>query len=94
MAVESGLEMLILEHAEAAAERAEASWRQLAAGQGLLADAGAELGRASRELRRNAERSVREWQSDVLDMVRTQGAGQAHHGPVPRVRGQRAVAWR
>ena len=73
MAVESGLEMLILEHAEAAAERAEASWRQLAAGQGLLTDAGAELGRASRELRRNAERSVREWQSDVLDMVRTQG---------------------
>ena len=59
--------------AEAAAERAEASWRQLAAGQGLLADAGGELGRASRELRRNAERSVREWQSDVLTMVRTQG---------------------
>jgi hypothetical protein len=73
VAVESGLEMLILEHAEAAAERAEASWRQLASGQGLLADAGAELGRASRELRRNAERSVREWQSDVLDLVRTQG---------------------
>ena len=73
VAVESGLEMLILEHAEAAAERAEASWRQLASGQGLLDDAGAELGRASRELRRNAERSVREWQSDVLDMVRTQG---------------------
>ena len=73
VAVESGLEMLILEHAEAAAERAEASWRQLAAGQGLLSDAGTELGRASRDLRRNAERSVREWQSDVLNMVRTQG---------------------
>jgi hypothetical protein len=73
VAVESGLEMLILEHAEAAAERAEASWRQLSSGQGLLKDGGAELGRASRELRRNAERSVREWQSDVLNMVRTQG---------------------
>jgi len=73
VAVESGLEMLVLEHAEAAAERAETSWRQLAAGQGLLRDGGAELGRASRELRRNAERSVREWQADVLDMVRTQG---------------------
>ncbi|WP_230487084.1 dynamin family protein [Nocardioides anomalus] len=73
VAVESGLEMLILEHAEAAAERAEASWRQLASGLGLLADGGSELGRASRELRRNAERSVREWQQDVLDMVRTQG---------------------
>ena len=38
VAVESGLETLILEHAEAAAERAEASWQQTAAGQGLLAD--------------------------------------------------------
>ena len=74
VAVESGLELLILEHAEAAAERAEASWQQLAAGQGLLRDAGPELGRASRDLRRRAEKSVREWQADVLEMVRTQGA--------------------
>jgi hypothetical protein len=73
VAVESGLELLILEHAEASAERAETAWRQLVAGQGLLGDGGSELGRASRELRRNAERSVREWQADVLDMVRTQG---------------------
>jgi len=73
VAVESGLEMLILEHAEAAAERAEAAWRQLPAGQGLLDDAGGELGRASRGLRRDAERAVREWQHDVLEMVRTQG---------------------
>ena len=33
VAVESGLETLILEHAEAAAERAEASWQSLAPGQ-------------------------------------------------------------
>jgi hypothetical protein len=78
VAVESGLELLILEHAEAAAERAEASWQQLAAGQGLLRQSAAgqtDLGRASRDLRRRAERSVREWQADVLDMVRSQGAG-------------------
>ena len=74
VAVESGLEMLILEHAEASAERAEASWMQTTAGQGLLRDGGSELGRASRELRRKAERSVRDWQADVLEMVRTQGA--------------------
>ena len=74
VAVESGLELLILEHAEAAAERAEEAWMQLAAGQGLLRDAGSDLGRASRDLRRHAERSVREWQADVLEMVRTQGA--------------------
>jgi hypothetical protein len=73
VAVESGLELLILEHAEAAAERAQEAWLQLAAGQGLLRDAGPDLGRASRDLRRRAERAVREWQSDVLEMVRTQG---------------------
>jgi hypothetical protein len=74
VAVESGLETLILEHAEAAAERAEASWQSTAAGQQLLGDAGQDLGRASRDFRRKAERAVRDWQSDVLDMVRTEGA--------------------
>ena len=49
VAVESGLETLILEHAEAAAERAEGSWQSLRLGQALLADAGEDLGRASRE---------------------------------------------
>ncbi len=74
VAVESGLETLLLEHAEAAAERAEASWRTLAPGQELLADAGEDLGRASRDFRRRAERAVRDWQQDVLEMVRTEGA--------------------
>jgi hypothetical protein len=74
VAVESGLETLILEHAESAAERAEASWSSVAPGQALLASAPEDLGRASRDLRRKAERAVREWQQDVLDMVRTEGA--------------------
>ncbi len=74
VAVESGLEMLILEHAEAAAERAESAWMQLEAGRGLLKGAPEDLGRASRDLRRKAERAVRDWQGDVLDMVKTEGA--------------------
>jgi len=74
VAVESSLETLILEHGEAAAERAEASWRSLAPGQDLLSDVGEDLGRASRGLRRQAERAVRDWQQDVLEMVRTEGA--------------------
>lgn len=74
VAVESGLETLILEHAEAAAERAEASWQSTAAGQELLRSAGEDLGRASRDFRRRAERAVRDWQADVLEMVRTEGA--------------------
>ena len=74
VAVESGLETLILEHAEAAAERAHAAWSQQPAGAGLLATAPADLGRASRDLRRRAEQAVREWQTDVLEMVRAEGA--------------------
>ena len=74
VAVESSLETLIVEHAEAAAERAEASWESLAPGHDLLSDVGEDLGRASRGLRRKAERAVRDWQQDVLEMVRTEGA--------------------
>jgi hypothetical protein len=74
VAVESGLETLILEHAENAAERAEASWLSVSAGQHLLEDSGRDLGRASRDFRRRAERSVRDWQHGVLEMVRTEGA--------------------
>ena len=74
VAVESGLETLILEHAEAAAERAEESWRSLTAGQRLLETAGRDLGRASRDLRAKTERAVREWQQGVLDLVRSEGS--------------------
>jgi hypothetical protein len=74
VAVESGLETLIVEHAESAAERAEASWGSLTAGQHLLEDSGRDLGRASRDFRARAERAVRDWQHSVLEMVRTEGA--------------------
>ncbi|MEO9326164.1 dynamin family protein [Nocardioides sp. C4-1] len=74
VAVESGLETLVLEHAEAAAERAHDAWRQQPAGVGLLAGAPGDLGRASRDLRRRTERMIREWQDDVLDMIRSEGA--------------------
>ena len=73
VAVESGLETLILEHAEAAAERAEASWQSIASGR-TSSTSRRDLDRASRDFRRRAERVVRDWQEDVLDMVRTQGA--------------------
>jgi hypothetical protein len=74
VAVESGLETLILEHAEAAAERAEAAWLSVGPGHALLQQGGEDLGRASRDFRRRAERAVRDWQQDVLDMVRREGA--------------------
>ncbi|MCL8025556.1 dynamin family protein [Nocardioides bruguierae] len=74
VAVESGLELLVLEHAEEAAERAAEAWRQQPAGQELLSSADADLSRASRDLRRRAEQAVREWQTDVLELVRAEGA--------------------
>ena len=74
VAVESGLESLIVEHAETAAERAEASWQSLTAGRHLLEDSGRDLGRASRDVRVRAERAVRDWQHGVLELVRSEGA--------------------
>jgi len=74
VAVESGLETLILEHAESAAERTQAAWRSVKAGQDLAEDSGADLGRASRGFRAEAERAVRDWQHDVLELVRAEGA--------------------
>lgn len=74
VAVESGLETLILEHAESAAERAAQAWGQSPAGRQLLAGAPGDIDRASREFRANVERNVRDWQGDVLELVRTEGS--------------------
>jgi hypothetical protein len=74
VAVESGLESLLVEHAEAAAEQAWQSWSSLEAGKRLLETGDRDLGRASREFRREAERTVRDWQHGVLETVRTEGA--------------------
>ncbi|MCW2782217.1 MAG: transporter [Marmoricola sp.] len=73
VAVESGLQTLILEHAEAAAERTDAAWRSVQAGKFLLENSGVDLSRASRDFRSRAERMVRDWQGGVLEMVRTEG---------------------
>ncbi len=73
VAVESGLQTLILEHAEAAAERTDASWRSISAGAQLLEQGGVDLSRASRDFRARAERMVRDWQAGVLDLVRSEG---------------------
>ena len=74
VAVESGLETLIVEHAESAAERAALAWQSLPAGTQLLADAPGDIGRASRDLRPRVERAVRDWQGAVLELVRHEGS--------------------
>ena len=73
VAVESGLETLIVEHAESAAERAALAWRGLPAGAALLQTAPPDIGRASRGFPERVQRAVRDWQGTVVHLVRSQG---------------------
>lgn len=72
LAIEAGVESLVLDHAEHAAEHAAAAWRGAPAGCALLA--GHEtLARASQDARRRTEAEVRAWQHEVVEMVRADG---------------------
>jgi energy-coupling factor transporter ATP-binding protein EcfA2 len=71
-ALAHGLESVILDAAEQAAERTYEAWRGDAAGAALLD--GLELSRASGRLRAEVAEQVRAWQGDVLGLVREQGA--------------------
>lgn len=73
-AVESGMEVLIREAGEAAAARTASAWQAHPAGRELLAEAGADLGRASQEFDGAAKQVVRDWQSDVMELVSEVGA--------------------
>ncbi|MDN5931758.1 MAG: ABC transporter, partial [Pseudonocardia sp.] len=78
VALESGVALLVHSAAGRAAEAAAAAWRAGAAGTGLLrasSSAGERLDRVSPGFRDDAERTVREWQGAVLDLVRSEGAG-------------------
>lgn len=72
-AVESGLQALILEHTEMAAERTDAAWRSIAAGQSLMDSSEEDLARSSLNFRFIAEQAVREWQQSALELVRDEG---------------------
>lgn len=73
VAVESGLEALIREEGDAAAERAEASWRANAAGRQLVERSGWDLSRSSENFPRDVARTIRDWQGAVLDLVADEG---------------------
>jgi hypothetical protein len=73
-ALESGVALLVDAAAERAAERAATSWRTSAAGTTLLRGTEARLDRSSPNLRDAIERTVRDWQGAVLDLVRREGA--------------------
>ncbi|MET1037240.1 MAG: dynamin family protein [Aeromicrobium sp.] len=72
-AIESGVRMLLTEHAEAAAEKVSRSWGSTVPGRRLVEGAPG-LDRASADFRVKAERMVHEWRQGVLDLVRVEGA--------------------
>jgi hypothetical protein len=73
-ALESGVVLLVDAAAARAAERAATSWRTSAAGTALLRSTDQRLDRSSPNLRDAVERTVRDWQGAVLDLVRREGA--------------------
>ena len=73
VAVESGLEMLINAEADAAAERAEASWQANSAGRALLGRTAEDLSRSSDTFPTASARMIRDWQGGVLDLGADEG---------------------
>jgi hypothetical protein len=74
VALGSGIEALITNAADQAAESTIELWRAHPAGATLLAQAGPELGQSNPDLPERASAAVRAWQAYVLDLVRAQGA--------------------
>jgi hypothetical protein len=73
-ALESGVEVLLRDAAEEAAERTVTVWRGTPGGPGLLAQRPRELETASPEFASAAAAEVRDWQGTVLELVRSEGA--------------------
>ncbi|MGY1806074.1 ABC transporter [Blastococcus sp. SYSU D00669] len=72
-ALESGVEVLLRDAADEAAERTVTAWRGTSGGAGLLSGRLRELERASPQFAGTAAREVRDWQGTVLDLVRSEG---------------------
>jgi hypothetical protein len=66
---------LVRQEADAAAERAEASWQANAAGRDLIGRTSADLTRSSPSFEQSAARAIRDWQGAVLDLVADEGMG-------------------
>lgn len=71
-ALHTGVSALLLAEADTAAETVARTWRGTEAGPVVLEDH-PELARSSRGLEQEVERLVRDWQGDVLDIVRAEG---------------------
>lgn len=75
-AVSSGVETLVSEQVAQAIDDVVSTWRSVPAGQRLLAeDRHGELVRPSADLGQRVERMVREWQADLVERLKEEGAG-------------------
>lgn len=71
-ALHTGVSAMLLAEADTAAETIARTWRGTEAGALVLEDH-PDLARSSRGIEDEVERLVRDWQSDVLDIVRAEG---------------------
>ncbi|MGO1165789.1 MAG: dynamin family protein [Janibacter sp.] len=71
-ALHTGVSAMLLAEADTAAETIARTWRGTEAGPLVLEDH-PELARSSRGIEQEVERLVRDWQGDVLDIVRAEG---------------------
>ena len=73
-ALQSGVASLILANAETASSESARAWRRLTGGDPVLARYPV-IAKPSPGLQSDVERLVRQWQGEVLDLVRTEGQG-------------------
>ena len=73
-ALQSGVAALLLSSAEQAASQTARAWRRLPGGAPVLSRH-PDLTKPSPTLRPDVERLVRDWQGEVLELVRTEGQG-------------------
>jgi energy-coupling factor transporter ATP-binding protein EcfA2 len=73
-ALQSGVAALLLSNAETAASETVRAWRRLPGGSQILTSH-PELAKPAPGLRPDVERLVRDWQGEVLELVRTEGQG-------------------
>lgn len=71
-ALQSGVANLLVSHASAASADTAREWRRLPGGEALLADH-PELAKPSADFNSRVEAMVRQWQSEVFDIVRSEG---------------------
>lgn len=71
--IESSVARLILAEADQAALRSVEAWEDTRAGRALLGDDARDLSRSSADLQQRVEGELREWERDVLDLVRDAG---------------------